>query len=77
MIERHLRLLQRVQQLRREAPERRTEDQAGSTVLDRWKDADRSLAAGWESLRLDQQRATVAAVFAGIVISPADQHGRR
>jgi DNA invertase Pin-like site-specific DNA recombinase len=61
----------------REASARRTEDQARSTVLDRWKDGDRSLAADWPSLRLDQQRAIVAAAFKAVVIAPADRHGAR
>ena len=61
----------------RTASERHAEDSARSTVLDRWKDGDRSLVADWESLRLDQQRAIVAAVFESIVIAPYDAHAPR
>ena len=48
-----------------------------ATVLDRWKDGDRSLADDWDDLRLDQQRALVAAAFASLVIGPSDPHGPR
>jgi hypothetical protein len=61
----------------RETSERHSEDHARSTVLDRWKDGDRSLAADWESLALDQQRAIVAAVFEHVVIAPYDPHAPR
>jgi hypothetical protein len=61
----------------REARERHAESHARSTVLDRWKDGERSLAAEWESLQLDQQRAIVAAVFQRIVIAPYDPHAPR
>jgi site-specific DNA recombinase len=61
----------------REANQRRTVDQARSTVLDRWKDGDRSLAADWPSLRLDQQRAIVVGALKSIVIAPSDAPGAR
>jgi site-specific DNA recombinase len=61
----------------RTASERHAEDSARSTVLDRWKDGDRSLVADWEGIRLDQQRAIVAAVFESIVIAPYDPHAPR
>ena len=66
------RLLERL-----DALQRRLGEATRHSVLERWKDGDRSLRREWSSLSLDQKRAIAAAVLRRVVIQPSDRSAPR